>query len=108
MKSGKFLIFFIVTTQSLYLLSSKLFPKRSASPQNAPIDFSMKRSDEEDSDVDDISEKNTGDQNIFKKKHLSVRSDLNRNVVHMSSTHLPSSGSEADHEEDASDEELDV
>ena len=52
--------------------------------------------------------KNTGDQNIFKKKHLSVRSDLNRNVVHMSSTHLPSSGSEADHEEDASDEELDV
>ena len=83
-------------------------PKRSASPQNAPIDFSMKRSDEEDSDMDDISEKNTGDQNIFKKKHLSVRSDLNRNVVHMSSTHLPSSGSEADHEEDASDEELDV
>ena len=85
-------------------------PKRSASPQNAPIDLSNKRSDEEDSDMDDISDKGDQQPMFLKKKHLSVRSDLNRNVVHMSSTHAHghSSGSEADHEEDASDEELDV
>ena len=36
MSSAKFLTFFLVTSLSVFYLSSKLFPKRSASP-NVPV-----------------------------------------------------------------------
>jgi hypothetical protein len=72
-------------------------PKIAAStpepPQNAPIDLSNKRSDEEDSDMEDMEVVKTSNS-LYKKK---VKSDLNRNVVVNSS-----SG------EDDEDEELDV
>ena len=67
-------------------------------PQNAPIDLSNKKSDDEDSNPDeDIEMEAEAHENstekLFKKKV--VKSDLNRNVV-------------AQSEEDEEDEELDV
>merc|ERR1719323_776220 len=67
-------------------------------PQNAPIDLSNKKSDDEDSNPDEDVEMeaealDTSTEKLFKKKV--VKSDLNRNVV-------------AQSEEDEEDEELDV